>query len=118
MENDIRTTFKERQSRHFFIKTRPSALGLCLLFLKIAAKNLAATTLKEDERLSISVSLSTSQRFSNFFPLYFLFSLQSALSLRRICSYNFLFLGVNSESKGKLSFFSRERLALGFEEEI
>jgi hypothetical protein len=55
-------------------------LGLCLLFLKIAAKNLAASTLKDD-RLSITGSLSTSQSFSNFFPLYFFLNLQSALSL-------------------------------------
>jgi hypothetical protein len=50
--------------------------------------------------------------------LYFFLSLQSALSLFRICSYNFFFLSVNLESKAKLSSFSREHLALSFEEEL
>jgi hypothetical protein len=35
-----------------------------------------------------------------------------------MCSYNFLFLGVNSENEAKLSSFSRECLTLGFEEEL
>jgi hypothetical protein len=94
-------------------------LGLCLLFLRVAANNLAASTVKEDEIFSISGSLSTQQSFFiNFFALYVFFSLQSTLSFFRIQLYNFLFLGVNSESEAKLSSFNRECLALGFEEEL
>jgi hypothetical protein len=87
--------------------------GFCLLFLIIAANNLATSTDKDDERFSINVSLSTEQSFFNFF-----LSLQRTLSLFRIRSHNFLFLGVSSENEAKLSSFSRECLSLGFEEEL
>jgi hypothetical protein len=50
--------------------------------------------------------------------LYFFFSLLSTFSFFRIQSYNFHFLGVNSESEAKLSSFNRECLDLGFEEEL
>jgi hypothetical protein len=93
-------------------------LGFCVLFPTITANNLAVSKAKEDERLSISGSLSTHQSFSNFYALYFFLSLQSAISLFKILSYNFLFLGVKSESEAKLSSFNRECLALGFEEEL
>jgi hypothetical protein len=115
---DLGLCVKRDRANTFSSKFHLQPLSLCLLFLKIAAKKLVASTLKEDERLSISGSLSTSQSIFNFFPLDFFFRLQSVLSLRRICSYNFLFLSVNSESEAKSSFFSREHLALGSDAEL
>jgi hypothetical protein len=57
--------------------------------------------------------------YNRVFQLFCLFmSSQSALSLFLILSYDFSFFGVNSESEAKLSSFSRECLALGFEEEL
>ena len=45
-------------------------LGLCLLFLIIAANNLTASAFKEFEISCINGSLSTSQRSFNFLDLY------------------------------------------------
>jgi hypothetical protein len=50
--------------------------------------------------------------------LIFFLSLQSALSLLHILAHSFIFLNVGSESEVKLSYFSREDLALGFGEEL
>jgi hypothetical protein len=45
-------------------------------------------------------------------------STQSALSLCQANSYNFCFLGVNSESEAKLSPKRRYRLVLGAQKEL
>jgi hypothetical protein len=72
--------------------------------LNTAAKSLAASKLKEDERLHQWITVHISEHFQ-IPSLIFLFELGSALSLFRICSYNFLSLGDNSEMEAKLMFF-------------
>jgi hypothetical protein len=50
--------------------------------------------------------------------MYFFLSLQRALSLVRILSYNFFLRGVNVATLSKPSSFMRERRALRFGEEL
>jgi hypothetical protein len=89
-----------------------------LLFLIIIAKNLADSKVKEDERFSINISLPASQSFFNFFPLLCLFKFTNRTLLVPNMFIQFLFLGVNSENEDKLSCFSKEFVALGFEGEL
>jgi hypothetical protein len=90
---------------------------LCLLFLITAANNLTVSEFKEFEISWINESMSTSHRSFNFLDLYFFLSLQTALPFLQIVLKSFRFLGVKSDA-AKLCSFSRECLALGFEDKF
>lgn len=85
-----------------------------MVFIRRAGVTTATTTTTTS--VITSSKLNAESKILSFFN--FFLSTQSALSLCQANSYNFCFLGVNSESEAKLSPKRRYRLVLGAQKEL